>query len=345
MTDTIKVDTPDATQEDQVKTVEERKADLVSEREKRLLGEDEVEVETPDVEDEESEAEDETETETEEEADEVLSQVDEIDIDSLTEEDIRELAKLKGIEFDPKADKAWAVQRRKVKELEEKLEKSESAKAEALNIQKNVGAESRVAQVEANIDYWNEAIILSTETEYDEASGKDVKGVTHDGKFYPASSVLQFIKAEKAKLPELRKEATAAEKARDAVGNLDDKIDEVKEKLGLDEKASEQYDAYLSNPKFEIVKNLVPEFGVELIEMFGLAAAQGSKPAKKVVVKRKSPKESHESASPKGGSAKAAGSTGQNAKIKALEKIVSDSSQTVKARRDAQLKIRLLKTT
>jgi len=341
MTDTITVETPDSTQEDQVKTVEERKADLLAEREKRLLGQEEVEVETPDVEDEESEAEDESPEEAEEE---VLSQADEIDIDSLTEEDIRELAKLKGIEFDAKADKAWAVQRRKVKELEEELEKERAAKAEALNIQKNTGAEAKVQQVEANIDHWSEALMLSSDTEYDEATGKDIKGVVHDGKFYPASSVLQFIKDEKAKLPDLRKEAMAAEKAREKVGNLDDKIEEVKESLGLDEKASEKYDEYLSNPKFEIVKNLVPEFGIELIELFGLAAAQGSKPAKKVVVKRKSPKESRESASPKGGSAKAVGSTGQSAKIKALEKIVSDSKQTVKARRDAQLQIRILKT-
>ena len=101
MSDTIEVDVPDATTEVQEKTVEQRKADLIAERKARLLGDEdtetteaeEVEVDVPETDDAEVET---PESEAEEETTEdVLSQVDEIDIDSLTEDDILAIAKEK----------------------------------------------------------------------------------------------------------------------------------------------------------------------------------------------------------------------------------------------------------
>ena len=99
MTDTIKVETPESTPEDQVQqTVEQRKQSLIDERKARLLGTEEaeteeteeVEVETPDIEAEETEEVEDEPTDEEN----VHSQTDEIDIDSLSEDDIREIREL-----------------------------------------------------------------------------------------------------------------------------------------------------------------------------------------------------------------------------------------------------------
>jgi hypothetical protein len=349
MKNTIEVDTPDSTPEDQVKTVEQRKQGLLDERRARLLGndkgkedpeedEEEIEVETPDASDD---SEDDDGPESEED---VHSQLDDIDIDSLSEDDIRAIAKLKGVELDPKADKAWAAQRRKVKELEAELELVKKAKDEALSIRSTNDAETRLTQAETNLKYWNRKLQLSAETQYDEATGNDVKGVTHEGKFYSAEKLVDWLDGEEAKLPELRKEASLAAKARESVGNLDDAIDEVKAKYGLDEKASEAYDKFLSNPKFEVLKNMLPEFSLELIDIFGKAALQTAGSSKKsVVIKRKAPKESRESISPVGGSGRPNDSGGKSAKIKQLEKIASDNKLSPKQRGQALRDIRQLK--
>ena len=349
MTDTIEVDTPDATNEVQEKTVEQRRNDLIEERKARLLGEEdngtteteEVEVDTPDTEEVEVE---ELESESEEETtEEVLSQVDEIDIDSLTEDDIRAIAKEKGIDLEPKENAAWAAQRRKIKELEAELDAEKAAKQEALAIRETNTAENQLKQVEANVKHWNRKLILEGETEWDDALGRDVKGVTHDGKFYSAEQVLAFIEQEEGKLPELRKKAMEVEDARGKLGNLDEVIDGVREKLNLDGDALDAYDKLLSDPKFEVVKNLVPDFGVELVELFGLASLQKSSPKSKRVIKRKAPKEKREAISPKSGNSNPDAQVGKNSEVKRLERVVSDPKTPIKARREAQLKIRHLK--
>jgi len=349
MTDELNVDVPDSTTEDQEpKSVAERKQALLDERLDRLTGDDEsneeteeVEVDTPEAEDVEAE---DTEDSTEDEETEVLSQADEIDIESLSEQDIREIAELKGIDLEPKGNQKWAAQRRKIKELEAELESANAAKQEALSIRNTNTSEAELKQAEANIKHWNRQLALSNETQYDEASGQDVKGVTHDGKFYSADAVFQFIDEQEGKLPDLRTKAAEAEAARGKVGNLDEVIDDVREKLNLDGDTLETYDKLLSNPKFDVVKNLVPDFAVELVELLGLASLQksGSK-KKKVTIKRKAPKESKDSSSPKGSSGRPAPSKGSNNEIKRLEKVVNDSSAPIKQRRDAQLKIRHLK--
>lgn len=348
MTDTVEVDSPESTTKDQVKTVAERKADLLEARRSRLLGEEpeaaekaeeEIEVEAPDIEPEAPEVEEEAE-ETDED---VPSQVDEIDIESLSEDDIYAIAKAKGIELNEKGNTAWAAQRRKIKELEAELDAERAAKQEALSIRNNNSAEVRLNQVEANIKHWNRKLILESDTEYDENTGQDVKGVRHDGKFYSAEQVLAFLEQEEAKLPQLRKDALEAENARSKVENLDEVIDSVRDKLNLEGDALDTYDKLLSNPKFEIVKNVVPDFGVELVELLGLAALQKAGPAqKKVVIKRKAPKETKATVSPTGGSGRPSQS-GKTSEIKRLEKLVSDPKAPIKARREAQLKIRHLK--
>ena len=356
MTDTIQVDTPDATTEVQEKTVEQRRADLLEDRRARLLGEDDSsqessqpEIETPDgeevAEDDSSQEEVETpDSEPEETTEEVLSQTDEIDIESLTEEDIYEIAKLKGIDLEPKENSAWAAQRRKIKELEAALDAEKAAKQEALSIQTTNDAETKLKQTEANIKYWNRKLMLEGESQWSEEAGADVKGVTHDGKFYTAQSIVDMLDKQEAELPELRKSAREAEEARGKVGNLDEVIDGVREKLNLDGDALETYDKLLSNTQFEIVKNLVPDFGVELVELLGLAALQKAGPAKKkVTIKRKAPSEAKAAVSPTGGSARPSAASGKSSEVKRLEKIVSDPKAPIKVRREAQLQIRQLK--
>ena len=344
MSDELNVDVPDSTTEDQEpKTVAERKQDLLDERLERLTGDDEskeeteeAEVETPDDEVEAEEEEDSTE--------EVLSQADEIDIESLSEQDIRDIAELKGIDLEPKGNSAWAAQRRKIKELEADLETANAAKQEAFAVQNTSTSDTQLKQAEANIKHWNRKLAMSSETEYDEGSGQDVKGVTHDGKFYTAEAVFQFLDAEEGKLPELRTKAAEAEAARGKVGNLDEVIDGVREKLNLDGDTLETFDKLLSNPKFDVVKNLVPDFAVELVELLGLASLQKSGSSKKkVTLKRKAPKESKDSSSPTGSTGRPAPKKGSNSEIKQLEKVVNNSSAPMKQRRDAQLKIRHLK--
>jgi len=352
MKDTIKVETPESTPEDQVQqTVEQRKQSLIDERKARLLGTEEaeteeteeVEVETPDIEAEETEEVEDEPTDEEN----VHSQTDEIDIDSLSEDDIREIAKLKGIELgeETKSDKAWAAMRRKFKDMEAERDSERSAKEEALSIRSSNDAETKLTQTEANLKYWNRKLQLSAETQYDEASGNDVRGVTHEGKFYPAEQLVNWLDEQEATLPDLRKAANEVTKARESIGNLDDAIEEVKTKYGLDEKASEAYDKFLSNPKFEVLKSMIPEFSVELIDIFGKAALQtaGSSAKKKVVIKRKAPKEAKDNVSPTGGSGRPAGGKGASTQVKKLEKIVSDPKVPVKDRMAAQKQIRLLK--
>lgn len=348
MTDESNVDSPESTEEVQEnKSVAQRREDLIAERIARLSAEDDKEVEAEDVDtpDVEEEAEgDEPEAEAPESEDEtVLSQVDEIDIDSMTEDDILELAKLKGIDLEPKGNSAWAAQRRKIKELESQIETERAAKEEALSIRTTNSSEQQLSQAEANVKYWQRKLMIDSESQYDDQSGQDVRGVTHDGKFYSAEQVVSFLDSEEAKLPDLRKKAREAEKAREKVGNMDDVIEKVKNDLNLDEKSLEVYDALLDNPKFEVVKNLVPDFGVELVELLGLAALQKAGPAKeKVTIKRKAPRSSKDNSSPRGSSSHADSGKGNSSEIKRLEKIAADSSVTVKQRRDALLQKRLL---
>jgi len=346
MTDELNVDTPETTNEDQEpKSVAERKQELLDERIGRLTGSDDSEEETEEVEVDTPETDEDDSEETEESTgDEVLSQADEIDIESLTEQDIREIAELKGMDLEPKGNEKWAANRRELKEVKAERDAAIAAKDEILAIQNTNSSETQLNQAEANIKHWNRKLILSAETQYDDASGQDVKGVTHDGKFYTAEAVLQFLDAEEGKLPELREKAAEAEEAKGKAGNLDEVIDSVREKLNLDGDTLDTYDKLLSNPKFDVVKNLVPDFAVELVELLGLAALQKSGSAKKkVTIKRKSPKESKDSSSPKGSAGRPSPSKGSNREIKQLEKLVNDSSAPIKSRRDAQLKIRHLK--
>lgn len=348
MTDEDNVDTPDSTQEDQVKTVAQRRQDLLDSRIERLskddpkVEEDTTKVDSPGGDDApiDSESTDDEATNKEE----VLSQVDDIDLESLSKEDVFEIAKAKGIDLEPKENSAWAKQRKRIKELEADLELEREAKKKALSIQSITDSEKKVTQVETNIDYWNEKLILEADSRYNEDTGKDERGVMHDGKFYTAKQVLDFIKDQKSKLPELKAEARKAEDARKAVGDLDEQIDKVKNDLNLDGKSLEEYDSLLSDPQFEVVKNLVPEFSVELIELLGLAALQKAGPAKEQVkIKRKAPNSSKDINTLKGSSSHASTSSGKKSEISRLEKIANDSSASIKDRSAARLKIRHLK--
>ena len=345
MENTIAVDTPDSTDEVQVKSVEQRKAELVESRRARLTGDDgsteEEEVDGDEPEIEEPEVDGDEDGDEDGEAKEGSGLADEIDIDSLTEDDIREIAKLKGIDLDPKENKAWAVQRKKVKELEEKVQLAEQATKEALSIHSTSEAEKQVSQVEANIKYWNRKLMLESENQYD--GDAEVRGVTHDGKFFSAEQILNFVDEEEKKLPTLRKAASEAESLRAKADNIDEVIDEVREKFNLDGESLEAFDKMLSSPRFEVIKKLVPDFSVELVELFGLASLQQGNSPQKKTIKRKAPQEIKTSSSPKSGSARPANTGGKSQNLKKLNAIANDSKQTVAARLEARKQMKLLK--
>ena len=264
---------------------------------------EEVEAEAPVVDEaevEEPETEEEGESESAED-EEVLSQTDEIDIDSLTEEDVYELAKLKGIDIEnPKSSKAWAEQRKEIKALKDQLSEAQKEREEALSIApasdspfaslRDVeSVDLAIKQAEVNAEYWNDQLVLNQETQWDDDAGKDVRVVVHEGKSYPVSEVLQFVKNEKAKVKPLRDRKDEIKKSSELFANEDEKVESIKSDLGLDGDNAERYEAFLKSPKFKLVKSLVPEYGAELLELLGHAARSQGDQVKKLVVKRKQP--------------------------------------------------------
>ena len=119
-----------------------------------------------------------------------------------------------------------------------------------------------------------------------------------DGKFYTAEQS-SFIEQRKASCLTYARRLLRLMLA--VNGDFDEVIDEVREKYSLDGDALDTYDKLLSDPKFEIVKNLVPDFGVELVELFGLLAEV--KPNKKRH-QAQSTKEKREAVSPTGSSSR-----------------------------------------
>ncbi len=124
---------------------------------------------------------------------------------------------------------------------------------------------------------------------------------------------------------------------------------DVRSKLNIDENedAAKEYDSLLDSPKFELVKNVFPEYAKELIELFGRASLTKIPEAKKFSrkLKRKSPKPKTESVSidTKAGRP-AKRSSGSSVEIKKLQKIVTDPTKSIAERREADQKIRILRT-
>jgi len=310
--------------------------------------EDALEVETPDV---EAEVEDE---ETVDE-DEISSRADEIDVDSLSEDDIYALAKLKGIDIEnPKSSKAWAEQRKEIKTLKEQIEAVQREKEEALaiapvsdspfaNLRDADSVERAIAQAELNAEYWNDQLVLNQETQWDDVTDKDIRGVLHEGKFYPAEQVLGFVKAERAKIKPLGERKAEIAKTSELFSNEGEKIESIKTSLGLEGELGESYDKLIKSPKFALVKSLIPEYGLELMELLGHAARSQAEGTKKPIIKRKAPKSKDESVSI-GGGARSSSKTASGREA-ALNKIVNGTGYNMKAKMDAMRELRILRTT
>ena len=310
--------------------------------------EDTLEVETPDV---EAEVEDE---ETVDE-DEISSRADEIDVDSLSEDDIYALAKLKGIDIEnPKSSKAWAEQRKEIKTLKEQIEAVQREKEEALaiapvsdspfaNLRDADSVERAIAQAELNAEYWNDQLVLNQETQWDDVAEKDIRGVLHEGKFYPAEQVLGFVKAERAKIKPLGERKAEIAKTSELFSNEGEKIESIKTSLGLEGELGESYDKLIKSPKFVLVKSLIPEYGLELMELLGHAARSQAEGTKKPIIKRKAPKSKDESVSI-GGGARSSSKTASGREA-ALNKIVNGTGYNMKAKMDAMRELRILRTT
>jgi len=310
--------------------------------------EDTLEVETPDV---EAEVEDE---ETVDE-DEISSRADEIDVDSLSEDDIYALAKLKGIDIEnPKSSKAWAEQRKEIKTLKEQIEAVQREKEEALaiapvsdspfaNLRDADSVERAIAQAELNAEYWNDQLVLNQETQWDDVTDKDIRGVLHEGKFYPAEQVLGFVKAERAKIKPLGERKAEIAKTSELFSNEGEKIESIKTSLGLEGELGESYDKLIKSPKFALVKSLIPEYGLELMELLGHAARSQAEGTKKPIIKRKAPKSKDESVSI-GGGARSSSKTASGREA-ALNKIVNGTGYNMKAKMDAMRELRILRTT
>lgn len=309
---------------------------------------DTLEVETPDV---EAEVEDE---ETVDE-DEISSRADEIDVDSLSEDDIYALAKLKGIDIEnPKSSKAWAEQRKEIKTLKEQIEAVQREKEEALaiapvsdspfaNLRDADSVDKAIAQAELNAEYWNDQLVLNQETQWDDVTDKDIRGVLHEGKFYPAEQVLGFVKAERAKIKPLGERKAEIAKTSELFSNEGEKIESIKTSLGLEGELGESYDKLIKSPKFALVKSLIPEYGLELMELLGHAARSQAEGTKKPIIKRKAPKSKDESVSI-GGGARSSSKTASGREA-ALNKIVNGTGYNMKAKMDAMRELRILRTT
>ena len=310
--------------------------------------EDALEVETPDV---EAEVEDE---ETVDE-DEISSRADEIDVDSLSEDDIYALAKLKGIDIEnPKSSKAWAEQRKEIKTLKEQIEAVQKEKEEALaiapvsdspfaNLRDADSVERAIAQAELNAEYWNDQLVLNQETQWDDVTDRDIRGVLHEGKFYPAEQVLGFVKAERAKIKPLGERKEEIAKTSELFSNEGEKIESIKTSLGLEGELGESYDKLIKSPKFVLVKSLIPEYGLELMELLGHAARSQAEGTKKPIIKRKAPKSKDESVSI-GGGARSSSKTASGREA-SLNKIVNGTGYNMKAKMDAMRELRILRTT
>ncbi len=368
MTDTLEAATPDAEETTQeTRTPEQRREALVEERIRKATGvEDEAEPEAPetDEEAEEEEAEeaevpevdeDEEEEEGEDESD-VLSQDEGFDIEELNEDELEALTQ----QVNAKAGKALTKSRLKEKEWKAEREKLQAQIDElATNvvttdnpfagIRTVEDAEKGIKQAEVNIKGWNRKLITEQIEKYDDAKGEDVRGVMFGDTFIPTAQLLDAIDKEEEKLDPLRNRKSELKKASETLGSTSELVTDVRSKLNIDENedAAKEYDSLLDSPKFELVKNVFPEYAKELIELFGRASLTKIPEAKKFSrkLKRKSPKPKTENVSidTKAGRP-AKRSSGTSVEIKKLQKIVTDPTKSIAERREADQKIRILKT-
>ena len=367
MTDTLEADIPDSEEAIQEnKSPEQRRQDLLQERIDKATGKaDEPEPEAPETEDEEDdeeeveapEVDEDEEEESDDESEDVPSDDGGFDIEDLDEDELEALTQ----QVASKAGKALTKARLQDKERKAEIEKLQEQVQELsanvvtsdnpfANIRSVESADDAIKQTEVNIKGWNRKLITDRVEEYNEKTGEDESGVMFGSQFMSVDQLLNAIDREEEKLEPLRNRKSEIKKVSETLGDTDGVIGEVRGKLGIEDDSDEakEYEALLSNPKFELVKNILPEYARELIEILGRAAVTKVPKTKTFSkkLKRKAPKSKTENVSldTKAGRAPKR-SNGTSVQVKKLQKIVSDPRQTIAARRDADQQIRILNRT
>lgn len=367
MTDTLEADIPDSEEAIQEnKSPEQRRQDLLQERLDKASGKtDEPEPEAPETEDEEDdeeeveapEVDEDEEEESDDESEDVPSDDGGFDIEDLDEDELEALTQ----QVASKAGKALTKARLQDKERKAEIEKLQEQVQELsanvvtsdnpfANIRSVESADDAIKQTEVNIKGWNRKLITDRVEEYNEKTGEDESGVMFGSQFMSVDQLLNAIDREEEKLEPLRNRKSEIKKVSETLGDTDGVIGEVRGKLGIEDDSDEakEYETLLSNPKFELVKNILPEYAKELIEILGRAAVTKVPKTKTFSkkLKRKAPKSKTENVSldTKAGRAPKR-SNGTSVQVKKLQKIVSDPRQTIAARRDADQQIRILNRT
>jgi hypothetical protein len=364
MTDTLEADIPDSEEAIQEnKSPEQRRQDLVQERIDKALGvTDEPEPEAPETEDEEDdeeevevpEVDEDEEGESDDESGDVPLDDGGFDIEDLDEDELEALTQ----QVASKAGKALTKARLQDKERKAEIDKLQEQVQELsanvvtsdnpfANIRSVENADGAIKQTEVNIKGWNRKLITDRVEQYNEKTGEDESGVMFGSQFMSVDQLLNAIDREEEKLEPLRNRKSEIKKVSETLGDTDGVIGEVRGKLGIEDDSDEakEYEALLANPKFELVKNILPEYAKELIEILGRAAVTKVPKTKTFSkkLKRKAPKSKTESVSldtKAGRSPKRSNS--DSVKVKKLQKIISDPRQTIAARRDADQQIRIL---
>jgi len=348
MTDTLEAASPDA--EEATQEVESTALptldDIRQEREEKLEalanGDSPESTEVEDSEEEETEEEEVEEEEVEEE--EKPNVLSKEYFDALSEDDKE--AHL--TELQPSTGAAFGKQRKQIRELKQELEaKDEQIKASASvtatadspfgNIHTVEQVESTITAVEDNIERYTDALIYEATDEYDEASGKDVRGATVDGKFYAAAAIKQWAKDQKANISKLNSRKSEIKKVQHLFDDEDTEIETLKQSLGMDEAEAAAFEASIADPNFAVVKSVKPEYAKSLYEILAKASVSGRK-----AKTRKTPKAKNEGTGlPRGKNTSTKSIVSQ---IQKLEDVVSGKTKApIRDRQAADRQLRALK--
>ena len=364
MTDTLEADIPDSEEAIQEnKSPEQRRQDLLQERLDKASGlTDETEPEAPETEDEEDdeeevevpEVDEDEEEESDDESEDVPSDDGGFDIEDLDEDELEALTQQVASKAGKALTKARLQDKKRKAEIEKLQEQVQELSANVVtsdnpyaNLRSVESADQAIKQTEVNIKGWNRKLITDRVEQYNEKTGEDESGVMFGSQFMSVDQLLNAIDREEEKLEPLRSRKSEIKKVSETLGDTDGVIGEVRGKLGIEDDSDEakEYETLLSNPKFELVKNILPEYAKELIEILGRAAVTKVPETKTFSkkLKRKAPKSKTENVSLDTKAAREPKrSNSVSVKVKKLQKIISDPRQTIAARRDADQQIRIL---
>lgn len=347
MTDTALLDDPQSTEEiEETNTTLPTLDEIRQERDEKLKALAEPTPQAVETEEEEEEeavdedsdiAADTPESKDDTDAVDVLSQ---IDFNSKTDEEKEAILEA----LRPATGKAFGEQRKQLRELKERVEKAEAAQREviasdspfaSLTTPKQV--DETIEAVEANIERFTDALIYESTTEYDDASGQDIRGATVDGKFYSAQAIKQWAKGQKDSVKQLGERKSELKKVSKLFENEDVEIETLKQTHGMDEDESKAFEDLVADPSFAAVRTVKPEFAKGLYEVFAKSVISGRKQAK-----RKTPKAKNESTRvPKGANTNSKSIVSQIQKLDDIAK--GKTGATVRDRLEADRKLRALK--